>query len=164
MRYSLLLLACAAVLGACDSPPSAPEAAPLGPSLATVRFNERFPFSITVANPCPPAEDVAVEGTLHVVQHGETDESGSAFRTHLNLHGKGVGAVTGQLYELVQTGRQEAEVTTTPFGIITESTSNFGLIRQGSLDNVFVHARLRVVCDENGCRAEIDQTETECRG
>lgn len=164
MKYPMLLLACATVLAACDSPPSAPKATALAPSLERIRFNEWFPFAFAVTNPCPPEEAIAVEGRLHVVQEGELAEDGATFRTHLNLHGTGVGAVSGASYEMAQTGRQEAVVTTTPFGIVTESTTNFALVRKGSLDNVFVSARLRVVCDDSGCRVEIDETETECRG
>jgi hypothetical protein len=163
-RAKLLLASVAVLAAACDLPPSAPEPAPVAPSLARMRLNERFPFTLTFANPCPPAEPVVVDGTLHVVQQGQTEETGSTTRTHLNMHGSGVGVTTGTSYQLVQTGRQEATTTTTPFGITTESLTRFGLIREGSLDNVFVTARLRVVCTEDGCVVEVDETETECRG
>ena len=98
-------------LVACDTP-SAPtlqrptlQATP--PSFAKIS-NDKFDISGTITNPCPPAEAVAYQGSIHLLITGEEAPTSSDLRAHINTQGiSGVGLTSGDRYSIIENVKEE---------------------------------------------------------
>jgi hypothetical protein len=162
-------------LAACDTPISAPtprESSLAGPSIPAAQheeqesgtlLNERHPITGTVSNPCPPAEPVAFEGSVHEVITGEVSPTSIDTKTHVNAQGiQGVGLVTGARYEVPENEKTDFELSFRPFTIDETIEIRFRLIRQGSLDNFWFRLTERFTFPP--FHLEIIRFEVECRG
>jgi hypothetical protein len=102
-RISPLLLI--VLLAACSETPE--PAAPLEASFSAQRldqYNEREPFSMTLAYTCsPPTETVQLSGLLHTVSQMHVDGSGVqhwSFHSH-PIQLRGTGTVSGREFRVV---------------------------------------------------------------
>lgn len=128
-----------ATISACSdatSPRPAQQGTTPSAAVAGERFNQRFPTSFVMANPCT-GEPVLVTGSYHISGVIDATETSISFRTHANTQGmQGVGTITGDKY--VFTLMENDDVTTT-FGPNAtdreEIVFHYHVISQGSADN-----------------------------
>jgi len=163
-------------LAACDTPISAPtpQASRLaGPSLSAAQHeeqesgttvSERHPITGMQFNPCPPVpEFVAFEGSVHTVITGEVSPTSVDATTHLNGQGlQGVGLVTGARYEVPANERIDLELSLSPPTVDETFAIKSRLIRQGSLDNLWLRTTFRLTFPP--FHIEIISVDVECRG
>jgi len=153
------------LLVACDTP-SAPtlqrpslQATP--PSFTKIS-NDKFDISGTITNPCPPAEEVAYQGSIHLLITGEETPTSSDLRAHINTQGiSGVGLTSGDRYSILENVKEDF-VSPAPGEYTAEVSVRFRMIRQGSNDNFWVLQVYRV--SSSPPYVEIIREETECRG
>lgn len=149
-------------LASCETPsaPTASEPTISKPSIGKVLLNESFPIAGTLPNPCPPAEDVAFQGRLHVLIKGTEDH----FRVHTNGQGiHGVGLISGDRYVVMEHEKSETQIT----GATTTQLFNlrFHMVRQGREDNFWYEVFLRATFLPDGSvEVEVIEEEVECRG
>lgn len=168
-RFALLAFAFT-WLAACDSPsaptPQTPalKTAPVGaPSFAKIA-NYTYDISGGVYNPCPPAELVLVQGSIHFLITGEQTPAGSDVKVHLNTQGiEGVGLTSGDRYQWILNEKYDFEFSNVPpFPFEQEFEYRYRLIRQGSDDNLWVRQTVRYSYPP--FEFEIIRNEFECRG
>jgi hypothetical protein len=163
-RHRLLAFAFALLAG-CDSP-AAPDAAATNLKPYFLRVHDNFflpPPPETQFNPCPPAEEVLiVDGRFHVNSVMETTPDGAqTFKVHFNAQGfEGIGLITGDKYRIMDNDKVEVLITTTTFDLVSQQ--RFRLIREGSLDNLWLRLHIRQT-DPDG-EPEIISLDIECRG
>ena len=137
------------------------------PTYAEVVVNTRTPLLLAISpsfTPCV-SETVLLTGDIHTLVTSETDENGGV---HFQFHNQpiglsGEGSVTGDQYLFAGlTQRHTSDHTDLPFE--TTFVNNFRIIRQGSGDNLMVHATLHVTMNANGdVTADVSNTSLECR-
>ena len=143
-------------LAACDAPSRPSDLTIPGPSFEVI-INATTPFSDTVFNPCPPTEDVAISGEVHLV----VASVGDALRFHVSWENvKGVGLSTGATY--TAKNNEKEEFVFLPPTLTLESQSHFRLVREGSLDDfdLFIVSTFTL---PPGTWV-IDKVRMECRG
>jgi hypothetical protein len=150
-----------AALTACETA-SAPDLPVTTPSFGQILLNETFPVAGTLPNPCPPAEEVAFEGKLHVLVKGTPGD----FTVHTNaasIHG--VGLTSGDRYVL-----KENEKSHTVANLDGNATQDFNfrfhMVREGSADNFWYRTLIRFTLSPDGeiLGAEVLNEEVQCRG
>jgi hypothetical protein len=167
MKRLALLPFAFAWLAACETPPSAPTSqTPLipPPSFATLA-NERVPLAGSFAiNTCPPEEEVQiVSGFLHTVVTGEIGETSEDVTIQVNAEDvEGVGVVTGARYTQPANSREEITITDVPPTLRQEFDLRYRLIREGSLENLWVRISFTFTFPPG--TEEVRRFEIECRG
>lgn len=136
LAAAVLVVAAVSACRDATSPVPAQTAGAPSAAVAGQRFNQTFPSSFVMPNPCN-GEPVLVTGSYHISGIIDATESSISFRTHANTQGmEGVGAITGNKY--IFTLMEKDDVTTT-FG--TDATDHeeivfhYHVISQGSADN-----------------------------
>ena len=90
-------------------------------------------------------EFVAFEGSVHTVTTGEVSPTSVDATTHLNGQGlQGVGLVTGARYEVPANERIDLELSLSPPTVDETFAIKSRLIRQGSLDNLWLRTTFRL--------------------
>lgn len=169
-RSAYAIVACLALVAACDSQPLAP-ALDL-PALAAKEKDERptnettrTPFSRTVANPCGPTPElVAVEGYAHHNAHFKFFDGGNQSRLMTNSHASGIGLVSGLKYQFHELHTLRGRYTYANQRWETEQTTRFHVISQTGVDNFFSTLKLRIVYSPTGVDVQFVSLETDCRG
>jgi hypothetical protein len=167
MKRLALLAFVVAWLAACETPPSAPTSqTPLipPPSFATIA-NERVPLAGSFAiNTCPPEEEVQiVSGFLHTVVTGEIGETSEDITIQVNAEDvEGVGLVTGERYTQPANSKEEITITDVPPTLRQEFDLRYRLIREGSLDNLWVRITFTFTFPPG--TEDVRRFEIECRG
>jgi hypothetical protein len=161
-RFPFFSLALAG-LAACDAPsaPNSGETSRAQPSFNQILLNQSFPVAGTLANPCPPEEDVAFEGRLHVLVKGEPDQ----FTVHTNGQSvQGVGVTSGDRYVLTEQEKSQTQVSGTDQTQLFDF--RFHMVRQGSADNFFYRALIVFTLDLDGeiLGADVIREDIQCRG
>jgi hypothetical protein len=163
-RYTPIALALLALVG-CETA-SAPDLHQTGPGRWFDRVHENVflpPPPEPQFNPCPPAEEVlTLRGRFHINQVIETAPDGTViFKVHFNAQGfEGVGLSTGDIYRIMDNDKVEVVITGTSFDLVSQD--RFRLIREGSLDNLWMRLHIRLT-DPDG-EPEIVSFAVECRG
>ena len=127
---------------------------------AAVVFNSQIPFSVVVANPCPPGNPIAATGNFHLLVHFTADSNGG-FHGDLSSNVddySAVDTVTGTKYQAHQNGQTNDAFPPTffkfnnPSGAQLEFTQDFtvGLESQGSVPNLNLRLQLHVTVNANG--------------
>jgi hypothetical protein len=166
MRHLVPYMLVLAWVAACDIPsgPRSHEAAAGVSSFERVHNNLRIPPPAEPQfNACPPQELVQiVKGRFHVNQVIETGTDGTqTFKVHFNAQGfEGIGLTSGDKYRIMDNDKVEVVITETTFDLV--SHDRFRLIRQGSLDNLWLRIHTRLTDPEG--EPEITRLEFECRG
>ena len=168
-RSAFALLAAAAIIAGCDTPPSAPPEAPAAPSLKQDgrpdHENTTTPFSRTVTNPCGQTpEPIPVEGLAHYNAHFKFFEGGNQARLKSTIHASGVGAVTGLKYQFHELWTLYGRYTYVNSRWETEQTTRFHVISQTNVDNFFATIRTKVVYTLTSIEVQSLTIETDCRG
>ena len=154
-------------LAACETPPSAPTPqTPLiaPPSFATLA-NETMPVAGTFAtNTCPPEEEVQIlDGFLHTLVTGEIGETSEDVTIHVDAEGiEGVGLVTGERYSVPANETDEITLTDVPPTFSEEYDLRYRLIREGSLDNLWLRVTFTFTVPPG--TTDVRRLEIECRG
>jgi len=167
MKPLALLPFAVAWLAACETPPSAPTSqTPVipPPSFATTILNERVPVAGTFAvNTCPPEEVVdLLSGFLHYVVTADIGPTSADITTHVDAEGiEGVGQVTGARYSVPINEKDEITLTDVPPTSREEFDLRFRLIREGSLDNLWLRITFTVTVPGT---EDVRRLEIECRG
>ena len=162
MKPIALLTLAFAWLAACETPsaPTSRESSVAKPSFGMVLANESVPVGGTLSNPCPPSEDVAFEGRLHLFIKGTPDN----FTVHTNgqsIHG--VGLSSGDRYVLQE--HENSQTQTTGATATQLFNLRFHMVRQGREDNFFFRITLRATSQPDGTvEIEVIDEEVECRG
>ena len=164
VTLAVLATSFSVAVAGCASETVAPVTPDESVSLERVNNTFKYPFAFTTFNPCPPMEPVAVEGVVHVNQHGNVEPGSTEFKTHVVLHGNGVGLLTGSKYVLQQNNKSEFSSSFPPPRLESSSDFRYRLIRQGSEDDFHAHGSATFVCDQNGCRVVENEQERACRG
>jgi len=168
MKSLALLPFAFAWLAACETPPSAPTSqTPLipPPSFATTIINEKVSVAGTFQeNPCPPAEVVDVlNGFLHFLVTGDVGPTSSDVTLYVNGEGiEGVGELTGARYSVPLNEKDQVTVTAVPFTESEEADLRLRLIREGSLDNLWL--RVTATTTTPPGTVDVKRLEIECRG
>jgi len=168
MKRLALLPFAFAWLAACETPPSAPTSqTPLipPPSFATTVLNERVPVAGTFAvNTCPPEEDVdLLKGFLHYVVTEEIGPTSADVTIHVDAEGiEGVGQVTGARYSVPINETDEVTITEVPFTSREEFDLRYRLIREGSLDDLWLRITFTLTVPPG--TEDVRRLEIECRG
>ena len=169
-RFALLAFAFT-LLAACETPsaPTPPTATlpEISVAASSVKlFNDKFGVSFIVSNPCPPAEDVAFGGSIHILSTGAVTPTSSDTKFHYNTQGiEGVGLSSGDRYLYIQNEKTDSEFSFVyPFPFEQENDVRFRLIRQGSDDNLWIRHTFRFSYSPPLFEFEIIREEIECRG
>ena len=154
-------------LAACEKSPSAPtrQTPSIPPPSFTTLANESVPVAGTFAiNTCPPEEDVQIlNGFLHTLVTGEIGETSEDVTIHIDAEGiEGVGLVTGERYSLPANETNEMTLTGVPPTFSQEFDLRYRLIREGSLDNLWL--RVTVTFTFPPGTTDVKRLEIECRG
>lgn len=128
----------------------------------------RVPLDMLIFIPCAAGgagEDVAFEGTLHLLTHVTTNGSSGLFRFHAQPQGvSGTGQTTGVRYSATGVTQD-----TQRFSLVNGSSSftfvnNFRLIGQGVGNNLLIHQLFHVTYNASGeLTAEVDKASFECK-
>ena len=155
-------------LAACEKSPSAPTRQTPSippPSFATTIANEKVSVAGTFQdNPCPPEEVVDIlNGFLHFVVTGEIGETSEDVTIHVDAEGiEGVGMRTGARYSVPANETDEMTLTDVPPTFREEYDLRFRLIREGSLDNLWL--RITFTSTFPPGTTDVRRMEIECRG
>ena len=144
-----LAAVCALLVSASACSESSPPESPTAPTpTAAVVQNQRSTVDTVVFNDCT-GEDIALQGTAHVVF--TTTESGNgglhqAFESNMVL--TGVGLVTGSRYRSVSTSNSSFNAP----GLPAEQTfvGSSRLLRQGAGGDLFAHFLQHITIDAHG--------------
>jgi hypothetical protein len=156
MKHLVILGATLLGLVSCEtSSPTSPVSPRDGRDLATV--SQWMPLNTIFFNECPPVEDVAFSGRVHLLSR-ETAGQSRLFVNWADM--KGVGLVTGNAYVL-QDNFQD-EIISSSTNDTEEVIEHFRMVRQGSLDNLqaFVH----LIFDLTAGTVNVLEFRVECRG
>ena len=129
-------------LAACERPlaPSPQSARPGIPAALNdvgdvTKVNLKLDVSGTVTSPCS-GEDIAIDGTTHIVSTTTETADGAIIKTHFNTQGvSGVGLVSGAKYQIIQVQNGDATDVFVPLGGSGDMAIHERYISQGSLDN-----------------------------
>jgi hypothetical protein len=162
-QFTLSALALAGILG-CQTPAIEPDESGMErPRLLRVHDNFFLPPPTEPqVNPCPPAELVQIiSGRFHVNSVMETDPDGTqTFKVHFNAQGfEGIGLTSGDKYRIMDNDKVEVVITETSFDLV--SHDRFRLIREGSLDNLWLRVHVQITDDGEPV---FTRFEMECRG
>ena len=154
-------------LAACERSPSAPtrQTPSIPPPSFTTLANESVPVAGTFAiNTCPPEEDVQIlNGFLHTLVTGEIGETSEDVTIHIDAEGiEGVGLVTGERYSLPANETNEMTLTGVPPTFSQEFDLRYRLIREGSLDNLWLRITFTFTVPPG--TTDVRRLEIECRG
>jgi len=154
-------------LAACEKSPSAPtrQTPSIPPPSFTTLANESVPVAGTFAiNTCPPEEDVQIlNGFLHTLVTGEIGETSEDVTIHIDAEGiEGVGLVTGERYSLPANETDEMTLTGVPPTFSQEFDLRYRLIREGSLDNLWLRITFTFTVPPG--TTDVRRLEIECRG
>ena len=154
-------------LAACEKSPSAPtrQTPSIPPPSFTTLANESVPVAGTFAiNTCPPEEDVQIlNGFLHTLVTGEIGETSEDVTIHIYAEGiEGVGLVTGERYSLPANETNEMTLTGVPPTFSQEFDLRYRLIREGSLDNLWLRITFTFTVPPG--TTDVRRLEIECRG
>ena len=175
MSRSVLSLCLAGLFAiGCDSAPTEPPS-PAAPLLARdgqprdgqpAHDHYKAPFSQTVMNSCPLVpEPVLVEGVLIYNSHFKFFDGGNSNRLMSNIHGSGIGTITGVKYQYHELTTIRGRYTYANSRLEAEHRSRMHLISQGSVQqNFFLTIVAKQVCSTEGCTFEVVRMETDCRG
>ena len=168
-RSAYMIVACLALVAACDSDPVAPSLASAPPALKQdgrpAHENTRTPFTRTVMNPCVPApEPVLVEGYTHYNAHFKFFPGGNNARLMSNSHGSGIGVATGLKYQFHELFTLRGHYTYVDSRWETEQTTRFHVISQTGLDNFFSTLKTRITYTTTSIDVEVISMESDCRG
>jgi hypothetical protein len=166
MKRLALVVFSFASIAACETPSSAPTTqAPSVPRpFATVLFNERVPVAPPdfQLNSCPPEEDVILNGFLHRLVIEQVGPTSQQITFHVNAQGiEGVGSVSGDRYSVPANSKQEITFTAVPETVSDEFELRFRLIREGSLDNLWLRYTATITFPPGTLD---ERLEIECRG
>jgi hypothetical protein len=129
-------------LAACERPlaPS-PEATKPGVPAAlndvgdVTKDNLKLDVSGVVTSPCT-GEDIAFDGSTHIVTTTTETADGAIIKTHFNTQGvSGIGLSSGAKYQIVQVQNGDATDVFVPAGASGDMAIHERYISQGSLDN-----------------------------
>ena len=168
MKPVALLAFAFAWLAACETPPSAPTSqTPVipPPSFATTVLNEKVPVAgMFAVNTCPPEEVVdLLNGFLHYVVTADIGPTSADVTTHIDAEGiEGVGEVTGARYSVPINETDEITLTDVPLTSREEFDLRYRLIREGSLDNLWL--RITFTSTFPPGTVDVKRLEIECRG
>ena len=170
-RSAYAIVACLALVAACDSQPLAPPSLE-APALASkdkderpAHGNTRSPFSRVVANSCGPTPElVAVEGYAHHNAHFKFFDGGNQARLMTNSHASGIGLVSGLQYQFHELHTLRGRYTYADARWETEQTTRFHVISQTGVDNFFSTLKLKIVYSPTGIDVQFVSLETDCRG
>jgi hypothetical protein len=117
-------------------------------------------------NPCPPVpEPVAVEGYSHYNTHFKFYDGGNTSRLMSNVHGSGLGTVTGVKYQFHELFTLHGDYTYVDSRWETVQSTRFHVVSATDLGNFFSTVKMKVVCTpENGCQGEVISIDTDCHG
>ena len=154
-------------LAACERSPSAPtrQTPSIPPPSFTTLANEKMSVAGSFAtNTCSPEEDVQIlSGFLHTLVTGEIGETSEDVTIHIDAEGiEGVGLVTGERYSLPANETDEITLTDVPPTFSEEYDLRYRLIREGSLDNLWL--RVTVTFTFPPGTTDVKRLEIECRG
>jgi len=168
MKRLALLPFAFAWLAACETPPSAPTSqTPLipPPSFATTILNEKVPVAgMFAVNTCPPEEVVdLLSGFLHYVVTEEIGPTSADVTIHVDAEGiEGVGQVTKERYSVPINETDEVTITDVPFTSSEEFDLRYRLIREGSLDDLWLRITFTLTVPPG--TEDVRRLEIECRG
>jgi hypothetical protein len=163
-RFILPAFALAWLFG-CETPAAAPEPESDSNRPSFLRVHDNFflpPPPEPQVNSCPPAELVQIiDGRFHVNSVMETSPDGTqTFKVHFNAQGfEGVGLTSGDRYRIMDNDKVEVVITETSFDLV--SHDRFRLIREGSLDNLWLRVHVQITDDGEPVFTRFD---IECRG
>ena len=100
--------------------------------------NQIIPIAGIVVSPCS-GEQIAYEGSFHIVTSIEPTSDGFMLRLHSNTQGvSGVGLVTGTKYQIIDTFKENETIVSVPLNESAEFAEHFRVISEGNLDNFSV--------------------------
>jgi len=135
------------------------------PSFATTVLNEKVPVAgMFAVNTCPPEEVVdLLNGFLHYVVTADIGPTSADVTTHIDAEGiEGVGEVTGARYSVPINETDEITLTDVPLTSREEFDLRYRLIREGSLDNLWL--RITFTSTFPPGTVDVKRLEIECRG
>lgn len=165
MKHLILPAFALAWLFGCQTPeaPMGVEEMSAGPSLLRVHDNIFLPPPPDAqVNSCPPAELVQIiKGSFHVNSVTEIAPDGTeTVKVHFNAQGfEGIGLTSGDRYRIMDNDKVEVVITETSFDLV--SHDRFRLIREGSLDNLWLRIHVQITDDGDPVFTKFD---IECRG
>ncbi len=154
-------------LAACERSPSAPTRQTPSippPSFATTIANEKVPVEGFATNTCLPEEEVQIlSGFLHTLVTGEIGETSEDVTIHVDAEGiEGVGLETGARYSVPVNSEDEMTLTDVPPTFSEEYDLRYRLIREGSLDNLWLRVTFTFTFPPG--TTDVKRLEIECRG
>ena len=166
----IALLAAAFALAACADAPTGSEPIGIRPSLAatTSTTNEIVPFSDVVFVACAnggAGEDVALSGTLHILEH--LTENGNNFSLKLHAQPQGVsgeGLTTGDKYQATGVTQERIGGSFQNGSFEDTFINNFRIIGQGPGNNFLIHQTIHVTVNANGVvTSEVENSTADCK-
>ena len=131
---------------------------------AEVLPNERMPVSITFFDECTN-EEIQITGEVHVMGSITTTKDGRMRRhAHANLHGTGVGLISGNEYVINDNFKIREVTDPADCAFKYQDIERMRLISKGSQPNQMTIIGLRLSQNKD-CEFESEVTaETDCRG
>ena len=126
-------------------------------------FNQSFPLSGVLFNPCPPEELLEFDGRGHELITGEVGPTSEDITIHFNTQDvKGVGLTSGDAYEIPENEKVDLVITSVPFTFDEQFDIRFRLIRAGSADNLWMRQTVEISFPPGN--VQIKRNQVECRG
>jgi len=133
------------------------------PAHAAVTFNEKFPVTQVLPNPCN-GELVTITGEQHLIIKATEDGAGGM---HLDvfssIHGEGVGD-QGNSYVVSEQDHNTQNIQGSPDHFETTMLIDTNLVSHGSAPNCVSHTLQHITFANGEFRAFVDQSTEECRG
>ena len=119
-------------------------------SASSTNVNLRVPLSLSVPNPCAPADVVSLSGDIHLVGKIDSDSSGTQIKVHVNLQNFGGTTPAGRSYRAQLNGKADIELASTVLPASARGNVYARLVSQGPTDNFKFRLSFDVAVDGNG--------------
>ena len=119
-------------------------------SASSTSVNLRVPVSVTVPNPCAPADVVSLSGNVHLVGKVDTDPSGTQIKVHVNLQDFGGTTPAGRSYRAQLNGKADIDLASTVLPATARGNVYARLVSQGPTDNFKFRLSFDIAVDANG--------------
>lgn len=119
-------------------------------SASAANVNLRIPVSLTVPNPCAPADVVSLSGNLHLVGNVDSDPSGTQIKLHVNLQDFGGTTPAGRNYRAQLNGKADIDLASTVLPASARGNVYARLVSQGPTDNFKFKLSFDIAVDSQG--------------